>query len=112
MKTFVLLAALLGLTYNYFYSESPTAVLAKSDSVQPARPAVASPRIVIALAPSSYGRWNAGSGRWKTGLNAQTNLKTGPNAQTDFAPFAPSEQATWNQNCGYTIVAGRSVRPY
>ena len=30
--------------------------------------------------------------------NAKTDLAMGPNAQTAFEPFAPNEQATWNQD--------------
>ncbi|HEY1582446.1 MAG TPA: hypothetical protein VGF73_05050, partial [Chthoniobacterales bacterium] len=60
--------------------------------------------VVVAAAPSSYSRW-------KYGPTAQNDWKIGPNAQTSFEPFAPNEQADWNQASGYTIVAGPKLRP-
>jgi hypothetical protein len=47
------------------------------------------PLVLDLLAESSYNQW-----------------KTGPNAQTDFEPFAPKEQATRNETPRYSIVSG------
>ncbi len=69
---------------------NPTARAASSNPV-PAAPVI---QIVSAPARSSYAE------RWKTG----------PNAQTDFEPFQPSEQEHWNDSPGYTVVSGRLPR--
>ncbi|HEY3664038.1 MAG TPA: hypothetical protein VGL24_12870 [Chthoniobacterales bacterium] len=105
MKTTFLLALLAGLLY-YHYQDSPpsrSAAPSKVAAAQPAHRANPAEGIVIAALPSY-------SERWKTGSNAQTDLKTGPNAQVDFAPFAPSEMASWNHSSGYTIVSGVNLR--
>ena len=99
MKTPLLIALLLGLVYYYYHDSGAVGLAAeKAIAVRPTNTA-----IVIARAPSSYDRW-------KTGSNAQTDLKTGPNAQTDFLAFAPSEHAAWNQTAGYTIVSSPHLR--
>lgn len=94
MKQPLLLFILAVATFAYFY-QPPSAAReqAESDSAPARRTNVAPPEVIVARAPSSYDRW-----------------KTGPNAQTDFEPFAPSEQANWNQNPGYTIIAGAGLR--
>ncbi len=99
MKTPLLLALLLGLTYFYF--QHPDSLKTENQAPSP-RPILATQTVIVA-APSY-------DDRWKTGPNAQTDLKTGPNAQNDFAPFAPSEQANWNQTPGYTIVSAHNAR--
>ncbi len=94
MKQPLLLFILAVATFAYFYqSPSVASEQAENDSPQSSRRNVAPHEVVVVRAPSSYDRW-----------------KTGPNAQTDFEPFAPSEQANWNQNPGYTIVAGAGLR--
>ena len=104
MKQPLLLALLAVATFFYFRNPTPpTSAVGNTNSARPASNAVAAQAVIIASAPSSYDRW-------KTGPYAQTDLKTGSNAQTDFAAFAPSEQATWNETPGYTITAGRSIR--
>jgi hypothetical protein len=98
MKQAFVFALLAVSTYFHFHgSNSPTSGDGKTNSTRPDSHAVAQTWTVVP-APSSY--------RWKTGPNAQTDLKTGPNAQTDFEPFAPNEQATWNQTPSWTIVSG------
>ena len=88
MKQSLVLALLAVSTFFYFHnSTSSTSAVGKTASTQPIN------NTVVVAAQSSYNRW-----------------KTGPNAQTDFEPFAPNEQATWNQTPGYTIVAGPRVR--
>ncbi len=95
MRQFFLLTLLAGLAYYYFfYNSSSSASPTKTTvSAQPARSPVAAQPVIIVATSSSY------SNRWKTG----------PNAQTDFEPFLPNEQATWNRSCGYTII-GRTGR--
>lgn len=101
-----LLLALLAVATIFYFQNRATPTSTTQNGLAPASHAshaaassAAAPAPIIAAAPS----YNE---RWKSGANAQTDLKTGANAQTDFAPFAPSEQATWNQTCGYTMVAG------
>lgn len=113
MKQPFLIGLLAVATFFYFYNSSPNSSAAEKApglakaSAQPAAPlpephfAPAAP--VIASLPSY-------SERWKTGPNAQTDLKAGPNAQTDFEPFAPSEQANWNNTPGYSVISGVTVR--
>jgi hypothetical protein len=94
MKQPLLLFILALATFAYFYqSPSVARKQAENDSLQSSRSSVASHEVIVARSPSSYNRW-----------------KTGPNAQTEFEPFAPSEQANWNQSPGYTIVAGAGIR--
>ncbi|MDQ3199057.1 MAG: hypothetical protein M3Q46_07715 [Verrucomicrobiota bacterium] len=105
MRQPLLLALLAVATIFYFYNSpasgpSPASAPAAVAPTTHAAAAAVSPPAPIIAAASAY------SERWKTGPNAQTDLKMGPNAQTDFAPFAPSEHATWNQTSGYTLVAG------
>jgi hypothetical protein len=100
MKQRLLLFILAILTFIYFYHPAaPAAPMAQAASPEPPRATV----VVVAPAPPTYSRW-------KSGLTAQNDWKTGPNAQTHFEPFAPSEHATWNQTSGYTIVSGAVVR--
>ena len=88
MKQPLVLALLAVSTFFYFHnSASPTSAVGKTISAQP------SSNTVVVGAQSSYNRW-----------------KTGPNAQTEFEPFAPSEQANWNLHPGYTIVGGGRFR--
>ena len=54
---------------------------------------VAEQNWTTAAAPSSYNR-----------------CKTGPNAQTDFEPFAPNEQATRNETPWYPIISGLRMK--
>ncbi|MGI8891671.1 MAG: hypothetical protein ACR2G0_12930 [Chthoniobacterales bacterium] len=102
MRQPLLLALLAIATFFYFHNSSSTT--SPQNAAAPShqtfshpvaqaaeRPA---PVIVVAAARSTY------EGRWKTG----------PNAQTDFEPFLPSEQAHWNDNPGYTVVSGRLPR--
>ena len=104
MKPPLLLCILALLTFIYFYNpEAKHSETAKAAPAQPAVHTVAAPRPVVAFAPSSYERW-------KSGTTAQNDWKIGPNAQTAFEPFAPSEQANWNPNPGYSIIAGTRVR--
>ena len=98
-KSFVV--ATIGLAVFMYFQQSPGA--GKKVVERAITPRPASTSIVVAPNP-------AYSARWKTGPNAQTDLKVGPNAQTSFEPFAPSEQASWNQNPGYTITAGARIR--
>jgi hypothetical protein len=109
MKTSFLLLLLAGLLYYHFQgSPVPRHAVADSEAGEKnsrgARDRNPAEGIVIAALPSY-------SERWKTGDNAQANLKTGPNAQTDFAPFIqvvtppPS-----NGSPGYTSVSGVRVR--
>lgn len=100
MKTILLLTLVAALIY-YCYpdSASPTRRAIKPVAVEPVSQPAHTESVVVS-APSYHERW-------KTGPNAQTNLKVGRDAQTHFEPFAPSEHATWNQGSpGYTIVAG------
>ena len=86
-----LLLALLALTAYVYFRNSPASPAKTTVSAPPvSAPVTPQPVIIAAASSSSY------SNRWKTG----------PNAQTDFEPFAPSEQAKWNQNPGYTIISG------
>lgn len=104
MKTVFLLALLAACFYYYFQNPAPPrSAVAETAAAQTVQKSLSAPAIVIAPAPS-YAE------RWRTGPTAQTDLKTGPNAQVEFAPFAPSEQANWNQTPGYTIVSGVSLR--
>ena len=109
MKTSFLLLLLAGLLYYHFQgSPVPRRAVADTEAGEKnsrtARDKNPADRIVIAALPSY-------SERWRTGDNAQTNLKTGPNAQTDFAPFVqvvtppPS-----NGSSGYTSVSGVRIR--
>ena len=94
MKQPLLLFILAVATFVYFrHSPSAATEQAESASAQARRTNVAPQEVIVARGPSSYDRW-----------------KTGPNAQTDFEPFAPSEQANWNQNPGYTIIAGAGLK--
>ena len=94
MKQLFVLSLLAVSTYFYFHnSASPTSAVGKTTSTQPSSNTVAGQNWTIVAAPSSYNRW-----------------KTGPNAQTDFEPFAPNEQATWSQTPGYTIVPGLRMK--
>src|ERR1700737_5453453 len=85
-----LLLALLAVT-AYFYFHNSASPGRATVSAQPASTHVAAQPVIIAAATSS-----SYASRWKTG----------PNAQTDFEPFVPCEQATWNRTPGYTIVGG------
>lgn len=62
------------------------AVVAPAPIVIAARP-TAPPRTTIIVAPAPNGDLKD---RWKTGANAQTDLKSGPNAQTSL-----TEGASW-----------------
>lgn len=91
MRQTLLLALLAVTAYFYFQnsgsSSSPAVTTAPPEHTNSgAAPAP----IIIADTSSLYSR------RWKTG----------PNAQTDFEPFAPGEQSTWNRSSGYTITSG------
>ena len=109
MKTTFALVLLLAVAIVYFFQYTPPKVQKPAvAAIPPPRPV--SQTVIIASAPSAYSRWSPSPDRWKSGPNAQTNLKVGPNAQTDFAEFAPTEQADWNRNCGYTIVSGSMPR--
>lgn len=108
MKQPFLICVLAILTIIYFYNPAPKhpATARAAEIVAPAQPVihtVPAPRLAVAPAPSSYSRW-------KTGPTAQNDWKFGPNAQTTFEPFAPSEQANWNQHPGYSIIAGARLR--
>jgi hypothetical protein len=83
MKDVILFTALAVAAFLYFHNSTPTPVALVPGTVSP--PNVAS---VTIPAPSAYSRW-----------------KTGPNAQTEFEPFAPNEHATWNTHSlpGYTF---------
>lgn len=102
MKTLFLVAALAALIY-YYHGPSKPASAAKDIDAQPAASPTAARQIVVAPAPSY-------ADRWKIGPNAFADLKTGPNAQVEFAPFMPDEQTNWNQTPGYTIVSGVNLR--
>ncbi len=79
MKQPFLLAILAISTVLYFHNRIPPTPPVSGPV--PAAPTAANPPVIIvASAPSSYSRW-----------------KTGPNAQTEFDPFTPNEQASWNQ---------------
>jgi hypothetical protein len=100
MKTLLLLALLAASIY--YYHGSPKAASTVTDTVaQPDR--VVAKEIIVAPAPSYRDRW-------KTGPNAFTDLKTGPNTQVTFEPFLPNEQANWNQSRGCTMVSGPGIR--
>lgn len=105
MKTTFLLVLLLAGLIVYFFQYSPPKVQKAAITLPAPRPAPVSQTVIIASAPPAYNRWAPSPERWKTGPNAQTDLKAGPNAQTDFAPFAPSEQASWNETPGYTVAS-------
>ena len=92
MKQPLLLALLAIATFFYFHNSTPfTSPVSNAVAAEPATSSIAAPPVIIvAAAPPSYSRW-----------------KTGPNAQTDFEPFAPNEHTTWNKSSGYTIIAGR-----
>jgi hypothetical protein len=88
MRQTLLLALLAVTAYFYFQNSSssqspPTTKVSAEHSDSVAGPAP----IIIADTSTLYSR------RWKTGANAQT----------DFEPFVPGEQSTWNRSCGYTI---------
>jgi hypothetical protein len=86
MKEVILLTVLAVAAFLYFHNSALTPAAAPvTEAVSPQHENVAS---VTIPAPSSYNRW-----------------KTGPNAQTEFEPFAPNEHATWNVPSlpGYTI---------
>ena len=95
MKPFLLALLAVSTCFYFHNSASPTPAVGNTISAQPASNTAAAQPLIIVAAPSSYNRW-----------------KTGPNAQTDFEPFAPNEQATWNETPGYTIIAGRSMRAH
>ncbi len=103
MKTLLLLTLLAAAIYYHQGSPKPVSTASNAVVAQPTSDRVVAKEIVVAPAPSY-------SDRWKTGPNAFTDLKTGPNAQVTFEPFAPSEQATWNQTPGYTIISGSGIR--
>ena len=90
MKEVILLTLLAVAAFLYFHNSAPTPVALVTETVPLPHANVAS---VIIPGPSSYNRW-----------------KTGPNAQTEFEPFAPGEQANWNLHPGYTIVGGGRFR--
>ena len=101
MRQPLLLALLAIATFFYFHNGTSTtspqnAAATHPTSSHPATPTAEKPApvIVVAAARSTY------EGRWKTG----------PNAQTDFEPFLPSEQAHWNDTPGYTVISGRLPR--
>lgn len=102
MKQFFL-AALIGLSvYGYMNRPAASTTKTASNPSNVARPV--EPHVFVIAAAPSY------SSRWRTGVNAQTDLQTGLNAQTSFEPFAPSEHAAWNQTPGYTIIGGAQLR--
>ena len=102
MKTSFLVALLVALIY-FYHGPAKSTSTAKDTGAQPAASPVGVRQIVVAPAPSY-------ADRWKTGANAFADLKTGPNAQVEFAPFMPDEQTNWNQTPGYTIVSGVNLR--
>ncbi len=108
MKTPLLLILLATCLYYYFQNNpAPRKALAENNrsaelATRPHRVSSSEGIVIAALPPYSE--------RWKMGPYAQTDLKTGPNAQVDFAPFAPSEMANWNHSSGYTIISGVSLR--
>ncbi|MDQ6623758.1 MAG: hypothetical protein M3Y86_09795 [Verrucomicrobiota bacterium] len=101
MKKLILVALVTLTAFVYFNSSSKAAKAVVSKNPIGRRPIAAA---IVVASNSSY------SDRWRTGANAQTDLQTGANAQTSFEPFAPLEQANWNQTPGYTIIAGRHVK--
>ncbi|MDQ2919729.1 MAG: hypothetical protein M3R10_07625 [Verrucomicrobiota bacterium] len=101
MKYFFLIAVIAVTIFAYFHESSADSKKVFVEQPRAIRPAATS---ILIASNVPY------NDRWKTGPNAQTDLKVGPNAQTSFEPFAPSEHATWNQTPGYTIVAGRHTR--
>ena len=109
MKTSLLLLVLASLLYYYFQNNPVPRHASPGDSVaeeapRPAYQTNPAEGIVIAAIPSY-------SERWKIGDKAQTSLKSGPNAQTDFAPFVPVVTPTpSNRPSGYTSVSGVSLR--
>ena len=102
MKTLLLLALLAACLFYYHGSPKPASPATDIVTVPAAKRDVAK-EIIVAPAPSY-------SDRWKTGPNAFTDLKTGPNAQVTFQPFLPNEQANWNQSRGCTMVSGPGIR--
>jgi len=105
MKASFLLVLILAGFIAYYLQYTPPKPQKVAVTVPPPRPAPVSQTVIVASSPSTYNRWASSNDRWKSGQNAQTDLKTGPNAQTNFEPFAPSEQANWNENPGYTIAS-------
>jgi hypothetical protein len=106
MKKACLLLVLAVLTYVYFNQApfTPPPERPPVDSTPASRLATAPVEAIVVAPTPSY------QARWKYGLTAQNDWKTGINAQTEFEPFAPGEQATWNQTPGYTIVSGVRFR--
>jgi hypothetical protein len=90
-----LLLTLLAVT-TYFYFQNSKSPAPRAPAQATANAVTAQPAILVAsVTPASYHL------RWKTG----------PNAQTDFEPFLPSEQLTWNNHTSsYTIVGGAARR--
>lgn len=101
MKTF-LLVALLAISIFYYHGPG-TPASTNRVAIAPPPNRVLAREIVGAPAPSYQDRW-------KTGPNAFSDLKTGPDAQVHFEPFLPDEQANWNPAPGYTIVSGARMR--
>jgi len=101
MKTLMLLILLAFSIYCYYSSPAPTAKVGDTIA-QPAQNPVVVREIIVVPAPSYQERW-------KTGPNAYTDLKTGPNAQVNFEPFAPNEQAHWNDTPRYTVTSGNRL---
>ena len=76
--------------------------LGQKEDSQPRPPAPASSGVVVATSSTYY--------QWKSGPQAQNDWKVGENAQTNFEPFAPNEQDSWNQSPGYTVLSGARIR--
>lgn len=93
MKQLLIFSLLAAAAFCYFRNPSLDWNVATTTPAVRSQHPVATPVPIIVPAPSSYNRW-----------------KTGPNAQTDFEPFAPNEQASWNQTPGYTIISGAQIR--
>jgi hypothetical protein len=104
MKTMLLLALLAALICYYHGPSKPAMAVIDTGAQRP--PSGAMTQEIVVAHTSAY------RDRWKTGPNAFTDLKTGPDAQVSFEPFAPSEQANWNQSHGYTVVSGAGIRPH
>ncbi len=100
MKTLALLAVLAAAIYYHHGPDNAGSTVAAGS---PEHHRKLTSQIVAAPAPS-YGD------RWKTGPNASTNFKSGPDAQVHWEPFLPNEQANWNQTPGYTIVSSSRFR--
>src|SRR6267143_3212612 len=86
-----LLLTLLAVVIWFYLHNSVSA--GKTTAASPARNTASASNVIIVAASPSYYRWKTGPNAQtdlKTGPNAQTDLKTGPNAQTDFEPFAPN----------------------